>query len=216
MDIWEGNAQSWIEAIRCNHIRKNFVTTQGAIDAVMAEPCKTILDMGCGEGVIARALIQKGYDVFGIDACAQLIKKAQEYIGEYAVISYEEFMAHPKAVEKKFDVVLFNFSIFAEDIVPLLKASKSKLNNNGRIIIQIGHPCSGINNIYEDKWRMVDFNSICNLVPVPFYFRTFGTWLKVFADAGLVASGCYEPINPETQKPLSLIWSCDVDNYGGK
>ena len=39
-------------------------------------PCASILDVGCGEGWLARTLSSEGYNVTGVDASASLIDEA--------------------------------------------------------------------------------------------------------------------------------------------
>ncbi len=41
-------------------------------------PNTTVLDVGCGNGVISRSLGEAGYNVYGIDVSEKAISKAKE------------------------------------------------------------------------------------------------------------------------------------------
>jgi len=53
---WHSNAAPWARAIRAASIAsRKLVTDQAIIDAVSSVPSRRILDVGCGEGWLARA-----------------------------------------------------------------------------------------------------------------------------------------------------------------
>jgi hypothetical protein len=41
--------------------------------------------------------------------------------------------------------------------------------------------------------------------PPPWYFRTLGSWVKLYADHGVRLDEVREPVHPATGKPVSLI-----------
>jgi 2-polyprenyl-3-methyl-5-hydroxy-6-metoxy-1,4-benzoquinol methylase len=67
----------------------------------------TILDLGCGNGAIARALITEGYDVYGVDASATGITIANAEIpGRFFVLDVSAGQLPTELASKNFDVVI--------------------------------------------------------------------------------------------------------------
>ena len=55
-----------------------FGTDQAVLDAIAPTDGLTILDAGCGEGYLSWLFAQDGAETIGADACADLVKSAQE------------------------------------------------------------------------------------------------------------------------------------------
>src|SRR5579862_8568244 len=74
---WYCNAAPWSEAIRTASIAsRKLVTNQAVIEAVSSVAARAVLDIGCGEGWLARALSATGMRVTGVDAVPELIARA--------------------------------------------------------------------------------------------------------------------------------------------
>src|ERR1700744_4472736 len=74
---WHANAAPWGNAIRTASIAsRKLVTNQAVIDAVSSVAPKHVLDVGCGEGWLARALASRGIRATGVDAVPALIAQA--------------------------------------------------------------------------------------------------------------------------------------------
>lgn len=74
IESWHANAAAWARAIRAANIAsRKMVTDQAIVDAVSSVSCTRILDLGCGEGWLARALCGLGMSVSGVDVVAELI-----------------------------------------------------------------------------------------------------------------------------------------------
>ena len=64
IDSWDVNAAPWVRAVRNHEIpSRRLVTDQAIIDAVMRRKPTSVLDLGCGEGWLARELSARGVDV---------------------------------------------------------------------------------------------------------------------------------------------------------
>ena len=210
-DSWERNAAAWANSIEKGQILSRRLATDDAIlQAVLQCNPSRVLDAGCGEGWLSRKLAGEGMAVLGIDGSTALIEKAKAAGGaSFEVLSYEQLMAEPDKLAGEFDCIVCNFSLFGEIMVPLLKALKSKLSDNGRLIIQTVHPFSAVGEqAYEDGWRVESFAGFEEAFPepMPWYFRTVGSWVEQLNGAGLKTMAIHEPLHPETGRPLSLIF----------
>jgi len=72
----------------------------------------SILDIGCGGGILAEPLCRLGARVTGIDASAEAIEAARDHAGiagldiSYAAITAEELAAGMKRKRRRFDIVI--------------------------------------------------------------------------------------------------------------
>jgi 2-polyprenyl-3-methyl-5-hydroxy-6-metoxy-1,4-benzoquinol methylase len=74
---WHSNAAPWAHAIRvASIVSRKLVTDQAIIHAVSSVSSARILDIGCGEGWLARALSNLGMSVTGVDVVPELITQA--------------------------------------------------------------------------------------------------------------------------------------------
>ncbi|HEY0672482.1 MAG TPA: class I SAM-dependent methyltransferase [Longimicrobiales bacterium] len=207
---WLDNASAWVQAVRAGLIPSRRAGTDAAIvEAVVATQPKSVLDAGCGEGWLARVLARHGIEVTGIDGSERLIERAREAgDARFLHISYDQFTAHPHDAGSAFDAVVFNFSLFAEDIIPVLRAAGHVLRPGGRLFIQTVHPFNDARDErYEDGWREENFASMSGdfRTPMPWYFRTMQSWTGAVTAAGFQLEALREPVNAETGRPLSLI-----------
>lgn len=205
---WESNAHAWSEAVRGGAIASRRLGTDAAIiDAILARDPRRVLDVGCGEGWLARALATRGIDVTGIDASAPLIERARaEGGGTFHVCS---FSALPCAsMLRKYDVVACNFALLDEDVVPVLQALRSLIQTRGALILQTVHPWTARGDgEYRDGWRTETFAGFGDgfSEPMPWFFRTLSSWMSVLDDGGYRVEELREPLHPETSEPLSLL-----------
>src|SRR6185503_19328267 len=97
---WVANAEGWTAAVRARTIPSRRAGTDAAIVAALATvPPGRVLDVGCGEGWLARAAASLGHRVVGVDASAPLIERARDLGGgEFRVLTYDEVAADPAAV----------------------------------------------------------------------------------------------------------------------
>jgi SAM-dependent methyltransferase len=211
---WVANAAAWTDAVRGGTIASRRAGTDAAILGALAElPPGRVLDVGCGEGWLARALAGRGHRVVGIDASAPLIERASEQGGgEFRVVSYEALAANPSlAGPGPYDAVVCNFSLLGQELVPLLRALRGLLAAGAPLVVQTVHPFTACGDLpYRDGWREETFAGFGGAfgAPMPWHFRTVGSWLRLVAEAGLSVGSLEEPVNPESGRPLSLLLSC--------
>jgi 2-polyprenyl-3-methyl-5-hydroxy-6-metoxy-1,4-benzoquinol methylase len=210
---WVANADAWTNAVRERRIPSREAGTDRAIvDAVLRRPPGRVLDVGCGEGWLARALAPKGYAVVGVDASAPLIDRARELGGgEFHVLTYESLTGEPRLAGGPYDIIVLNFALLSEGIAPLLTALAARLAESGVVLIQTVHPWSAAGDQpYADGWRLEAFDAFAAPFPatMPWYFRTLESWFAEIAAAGLRIAHLAEPRHAETTRPLSLVLTC--------
>lgn len=200
---WSANAGAWSAAVREDKIESRRLATNAAIvDAVTQLQPRSVLDLGCGEGWLARELSSRGIEATGVDASQELIDAAREAGGTFHALSYDEL-----AFDRTFDVVVANFSLLEEKL-PLQKI-RALLQNGGALVIQTVHPVFSPAP-YEDGWRVENFAAFEGEwpEPMPWFFRTLESWTRLLREAGFVISDIREPLHPERKQPLSLILTC--------
>ena len=212
---WTTNAHAWTTAVREQAIPSRRLATDAAIVAacervIAGRPAVRVLDVGCGEGWLARALAAMGAVVTGIDASAPLIDVARASGGtvDYACVSYAQLESDPSVMEGPFDLVVCNFALLDDRAAPLLTALARRLPAAGVILVQTVHPWAAVGDgPYEEGWRTETWGAFGTAFPspMPWYFRPIGSWLAAAREAQLVVDRLEAPIHPETKKPLSLL-----------
>ena len=209
VDSWVRNASPWTIAVRTGQIEsRKLITDRAIVDAVLSRAPSAVLDLGCGEGWLARELAAKGIDVTGIDVVPDLIKQAQSAgQGNFRVMGYEKIAAGQ--LQLCVDAVVCNFALLGRASVEgVIKAMPSLLKAHGSFIVQTLHPHLACGDApYRDGWRAGSWSGFSSdfTDPAPWYFRTLESWIKLFVDSGFQRLEIREPIHPITQKPASLI-----------
>jgi SAM-dependent methyltransferase len=202
---WISNAAAWTDAVRQGRIPSRKAGTDTAIlEAVREFSRCAVLDLGCGEGWLARALSSEGYTVTGVDASASLIAEASKAGGGvFFAASYQDVV-----LDGQFGLVVANFSLLGENLRPMLEKIHYWLAKDGALIIQTLHPMSQESDVrYESGWRIETFAQMGDrfTASMPYYFRTLSRWVEELSAANLSVVRCREPLDPETGRPLSLL-----------
>lgn len=209
---WVSNAEAWTDAVRNRRIESRRLATDAAVVAAVLERSpRTCLDVGCGEGWLARAVFEKGLDVVGIDSTPALIAAARGAGGaRFEEISYASLIDDPTLLAGPFDAAVANFALFEERIDALLRSLHARIAEHGRLIIQTVHPAV-VDPPYADGWRIDTFSAIGeNCEPMPWFFRTLSSWVAVFNATGFRLAEVREPLHPETDRPLSILFTCSA------
>lgn len=208
LQSWHHNAQSWIEAIRTGTLESRLkVTNQAIILAVLGRQPERVLDLGCGEGWLLRALTERGIEAVGVDGDATLVEAARA-VGSSRVYlaSYEELAQAKVDIGSDYNVICANFALLHQDIVPLLAAMNALLAPGGTLVIQTLHPWVMAADDYQDGWREETFTGFKGQwQPMPWYLRTLSSWLNALDMAGFRLAGLQEPQHPQSAMPQSLL-----------
>ncbi|HEX4241432.1 MAG TPA: class I SAM-dependent methyltransferase [Steroidobacteraceae bacterium] len=211
LQSWTVNAAPWIEAVRSGSIQsRRQVTDRAIVDAVMSVHPARVLDIGCGEGWLARALTARGVAVTGIDAIPALITEARRLGGgEFERQDYED-IASGRWQGGPFGAAVCNFSLLGHDsVASLLSGIGRYLGERGHLIVQTLHPVVACGEReYRDGWREGDWTGIGSAFtePAPWYFRTLASWLSMLGRCGFELLECREPSAAGSSRPSSVIF----------
>lgn len=124
LDSWQHNAQAWIDAVRSGAIEsRRQVTDQAILLAILGRQPERVLDLGCGEGWLLRALDDRGIEAVGVDGDRALVDAARAVgAAEVHLASYAQLAEGQIYVGKGYDLVCANFALLHQDIIPLLAA----------------------------------------------------------------------------------------------
>lgn len=207
---WDSNASAWTEAVRAGKIASRRAGTDAAIvAAVLRQRAPRVIDVGCGEGWLARALSAQGREVIGVDASRALVDAARaEGGGTFAAMTYDELSRRADELGAPFDLAVCNFSLLEADLSPALDAVRAVLRDGGRLIVQTVHPWSANGDArYADGWRTETFATFgaAFAEAMPWYFRMLSSWLDAIGAGGFTIERCEEPLDAARGVPLSLL-----------
>ncbi|HKK06427.1 MAG TPA: class I SAM-dependent methyltransferase [Gammaproteobacteria bacterium] len=207
---WTKNAAAWVEAVRERQIESRRAATDAAIvDAVLSRAPRSVLDIGCGEGWLARELANHRIRVTGVDAVPELVQTAQTAGGgHFLLMPYDRLSV--ATVGTAVDVAVANFSLLGkESTEAVFRAIPGLLNPSGAFMIQTLHPFFACGDMpYRDGWREATWQGFETdfAAPAPWYFRTMESWIGMFGENGLTVREVREPVHPQTRQPASVIF----------
>ncbi|HMP25053.1 MAG TPA: methyltransferase domain-containing protein [Saprospiraceae bacterium] len=211
LDSWQANAANWIQTIDNQEIEsRKLITNRAIVAAVTDLQPRTVLDIGCGEGWLARALHEQGLDVTGVDAIPALIENAQaKGSGTFLTATYRQIATGTVFSAQTFDLIVINFALIDQEETDLLiHYLPNIITPGGYLVIQTLHPLSVIGSLtYQSGWQPGSWSGMKRafVQPYDWYFRTLGDWLRLLKNAGLRIENLIEPLHPETGQPASLI-----------
>ena len=135
---WSQVAEEWVAwARKPNH--DAFWAYRASLAAFIGRGNGKALDVGCGEGRIARELTACGFEVTAVDPVSQLVRAAIEArsAGNYAAAS----AAALPFENAQFDlVVAYNVLMDVEDVPSALNEFRRVIRPAGQLIISVCHP----------------------------------------------------------------------------
>jgi 2-polyprenyl-3-methyl-5-hydroxy-6-metoxy-1,4-benzoquinol methylase len=210
LDAWIRNAAPWTAAVREGRIESRILATDPAlVDVIVGLAPESVLDIGCGEGWLARALAHRGIRVAGVDAVPDLVKSAQKAGGgAFGVYSFADIASGK--LKHTADVVVCNFSLLGKESVDqIFPVLPSLLTARGLVVVQTLHPFIECGDApYECGWREGSWAGLGRSfsLPPPWYFRTIEAWTTLFHGSGLRLLRIYEPLDARTGKPASILF----------
>ena len=208
-DSWTTNAAAWTRAVRDGGIASRRQGTDAAmVAALRALRPRRVLDLGCGEGWLCRALAAHGIDAIGVDATPALVQAARAAgPTRFECMDYATVATAPAALGR-FDAIACNFALLDRDLGPLLRGLQAMCAPGAVLVIQTVHPWTACGDApYAPGWRTEAFSAFGDgfAAPMPWYFRRVEDWLALLADTGWRLRALHEPQAPDGTRPLSLL-----------
>lgn len=212
IDSWQSNSGAWISTIEGKELEsRKLVTNRAIVDTVLKYQPKKVLDVGCGEGWLCRALQQHDIETLGVDAVADFIDYArQQGEGLFEQVSYQELIQRKPLALVPFDAVTINFALLDQKVTEtLLPTLRHYLSSSGYLFVQTLHPHTLGNGVsYQSGWRDEDWSLMKRQFTQPYrwYYRTLEDWVTLFLQSGYHIAEIREPLHPVSQHPVSIVF----------
>lgn len=172
-----------------------------------------VLDAGCGPGLYAEALLERGAEVLGFDASTAMVELARERVGnraEFRLARLEEPLPY---ADGSFDVVLCALAIhYVADRQATFAEMRRVLRPGGAVVLSTQHPTmdwlrkggSYFDRVLEtDAWSMLSGRH-----EVQFWREPLSDLCAAATDAGFVIQRLVEPRAPEIMRER---WPAEYD-----
>ena len=145
-DIYDAHAQNWAREERM--LLSDFTARPYVIEELSPLAGMHVLDLGCGEGYVARLAAEAGAaSVTGIDLSPEMVVHARAAIPLEAACAFHfevGDVAAPRILSRYYDrimaVFLFNYLTRAQ-MLAVLKLARDRLAPGGIFVFTVPHPC---------------------------------------------------------------------------
>jgi SAM-dependent methyltransferase len=148
-EAWEQHAPDWVRWARAPDHDSYWRFHRDRFLALLPDPGRLTLDVGCGEGRVTRDLRQLGHTTIGVDASQTMIAAAREADpnGDY-VVADAAALPFPDAHA---DLVVAFMSLMDVDHMPEAVGELARvLEPNGRLVVAVVHPINSGHDV-DDK-----------------------------------------------------------------
>jgi len=154
----------------------------------------TVLDAGCGEGIVSRSLVGTATRMVGIDVVPQLIAYARERDLTHSITYTVHDLSRPLPhYHQTFDLIVSNFVLNdVPDYRGFITTLSASLKPRGRIVLSLNNPYAAL--LREKVDNYFDSEAIAQYVfgPALYFHRTMEEYSQAFHTAGLVLSRLYD------------------------
>ena len=173
------STQTWDPATYARNAR--FVSDLGApvLELLAPRPGERILDLGCGDGVLTKKLVDLGCEVVAIDSSAAQVEAARALGLDARVMSGEALPFH-----EAFDAVFSNAVLhWIKRADPMIAGVYRSLRTGGRFVAE----CGGYGCVHKIRTALVQAlnrRGMDGEARVPWYFPTPGDYATRLERAG--------------------------------
>jgi SAM-dependent methyltransferase len=154
-DSWESQAENWLGWARTPCHDAYWDYRSGFFDHIVPAPGRATLDLGCGEGRVARDLSLRGHRVIGLDRSPTLLAaaKAADPGGAFLVAD----AARLPFADRSFDqVVAHNSLMDIEDMAGAVHEVARVLEPGGSLSASVTHPFKDIGRFTDPSTFVIE------------------------------------------------------------
>ena len=194
---------------------------QDVLSLIDAPEGSSVIDLGCGTGVLTNALREKGYNVTGVDASDDMLRKAR---ANFPAITFLQADATCFTASAPADAVFSNAVLhwIDRDNQPkMMRCVHDALKTGGQFVFEMGgFRCAGmIHDMLAEVFRKYGYDYV-----MPFFFPAVGEYASMLEAAGFSvryallfdrptelegADGLYDWINMFVKIPFRAVNDSD-------
>ena len=219
---WSGDVAEWYDRLVGDEGSEyhRHVVHPGVLRLLAPDSGEPVVDIACGQGALARLLHERGAEVTGVDAAADLVRAARQRGPEdvrYHVGDARELGFLPAGAFAAAACVLAIQNI--HPIQPVFEGVRRLLRPGGRFVLAMMHPC--FRGPKETRWgwdegvqfRRVDRYLLPRKSPIVThpgktpdvytwtFHRPIGAYVKALRNAGLLLDALEEWPSHKTSEP---------------
>jgi 2-polyprenyl-3-methyl-5-hydroxy-6-metoxy-1,4-benzoquinol methylase len=159
----------------------------------------TVLDAGCGEGVVSRSLRGTATRIVGIDIVPELITYARQRDHSQAITYEVHDLSQPlPAYSATFDLIVSNLVLNdVPDYRGFIATMSNALKPGGRLVLSLNNPYSALLREKVENYFASGAVAQYGFGPALYYHRTMEEYIQAFYHAGLLLSRLYDLQMPE-------------------
>jgi SAM-dependent methyltransferase len=147
---WEAEAENWVRWARTPGHDAYWVYSPSFFDEIVPPPGRQTLEIGCGEGRVARDLKSRGHRVVAIDSSPTLLRYARE-ADPGSRYELADATALPFA-DRSFDlVVAYNSLMDVSDMPAAVREAARVLEAGGQFAVCVTHPLNDAGSFEADE-----------------------------------------------------------------
>ena len=194
------------------------------LNLIDAPEGSSVIDLGCGTGILTNALSERGYNVIGIDASDDMLAQAR---ANFPAISFIHADAADFMVNAPVNAVFSNAVLhwIDRDNQPkMMKCVHEALKTGGQFVFEMGgFRCAGmIHDMLADMFKKYGYDYV-----MPFYFPSIGEYASMLEAEGFSVryallfdrptelagnDGLYDWINMFVKIPFMSVNASDREN----
>lgn len=192
-EAWDREAGEWIAFARAPDADHAFWRmTLPALLALLPAPGIRTVDVGCGEGRVARRLSALGHHVVGIEGSPRLAAAAREADPAFEV--HVADAARMPLQDASADLAVASLSLMnIEDLDGAVAEIARVLTPGGRLCFSVLHPSRTWRDAGGPYFATTDFDDELGTLTLHERHRPLGAYSGALADAGFVIERLVEP-----------------------
>jgi SAM-dependent methyltransferase len=204
VNVWDALAEAYAQRVETKP-HNAYYERPATLSLLPEVRGRRVLDAGCGPGVYAEWLVNRGAEVVGLDASAKMVQLAQARLGSRATVTQAD-LGQPLDFlgDASFDLVLSPLVLDGiRDLAPVFQEFYRILRGSGRLVFSMGHPAVDFfsahpeGNYFSTEFVESEWRGFGPPVRVPFYRRPLSAIINPLLEAGFALERLLEPLPTE-------------------